>query len=155
MEAQHSHQPALVRQQQGMEVPTLDYFGYNVTSNYVGSGKTGSLIASEMDALRQVLVSGSPPSSSTGHIWVVDGIYTYERWYYYWSSILGTGYAPTDLYRYRAQGRLYHCNWGWGGLSNGWYYSYNPKQAPSYTNTGEYHYLFDTDKRVCTGIFPK
>jgi hypothetical protein len=138
-----------------MEIPTLERFWYDVSYNYVNTGRTGDLIIPEIAASRPVILSGAPSSGETGHIWVVDGTYTFERWYYYWSTTSSLSLPPTDLWRIRYQARLFHCNWGWGGLSNGWYYLYNPKYAPSYTPHPENnYYLFSHDLTIYTGIRP-
>lgn len=55
-----------------------------------------------------VLVRGT--SSDSGHGWVIDGYVQYERL----SQSVGSQYVLEDI--------LFHCVWGWGGSSNGYFY---------------------------------
>lgn len=60
-----------------------------------------------------------------GHIWVIDGILEQYRWYY-WKEFTNTPTAIViDIYRRLKKGRLHHCNWGWGGESNGWFFDFS------------------------------
>lgn len=129
-------------------VPSLNRLGYNATSTYLGSGKSSPIIVEEMKKSRPVLFAAQ--SDSGGHIWVIDGIFEFERWYYYPSRVMPSN-SPTgyELHRVRTMRRLIHCNWGWGGLSNGWYYNYTPQ----YTD-GSY-VKFNTYKYIYTEITPK
>ena len=51
-----------------------------------------------------VLMSGSREGAPTGHAWVVDGCYTSKLWY-------SPNYHKAAI----------HCDWGWGGNSNGYF----------------------------------
>ena len=128
--------------------PTLNSFGYNVTSTYLGTGQSSHISIEELKASRPVLFVAE--STRGGHIWVIDGIFEFERWYYFPARIMPTE-SPSgiEIRRVRTMRRLSHCNWGWGGLSNGWYYNYTPK----YTD-GSY-IKFNTQKWLYTGIVPK
>ncbi|MCH4154892.1 MAG: thiol protease/hemagglutinin PrtT [Muribaculaceae bacterium] len=76
------------------------YFGYDagiklLCRDYYSKAEWDSILHSEIYAKRPILYSGST-SSGAGHAFVCDG------------------YAP---------GNYYHINWGWGGLSNGYFLS--------------------------------
>lgn len=66
----------------------------------------------------------------SGHAWVIDGYLFQYRYATLWA------YSPSSSTMIKTQVRmereLIHCNWGWGGLSDG------------YFNSG----VFDTSKRV-------
>lgn len=49
-----------------------------------------------------VVIMGGNNSNGEGHMWVIDGIRTYN----------------VSIGNYM---HLYHCNWGWDGTNNGWY----------------------------------
>lgn len=62
-----------------------------------------------------------------GHIWVVDGIFKKWRDRYRYSSTSGGDIQPYwTIYKYRERCVHIHCNWGWGGSSDGWYYTMEP-----------------------------
>lgn len=91
-------------------VPTLNSLGYNVTSTYLGTGQSSPIIVEEMKESRPVLFVAQ--STRGGHIWVIDGIFEFERWYYYPSRVMPSE-SPTgyELHRVRTMRRLIHCNW--------------------------------------------
>lgn len=96
---------------------------------------------------RPVLFSAQ--SSIGGHIWVIDAVLVQERWKYQ-SSVNwgGDDHLKHPLRRYRMQGTLLHCNWGWGSKSDGWYFNYQPihdKLSSIY---------FNSYKRLYTNIKP-
>lgn len=125
-------------------VPTLREFGYDVEEVYKGSeGGSSSIIIEEIIKGRPVLYGAQ--STKGGHIWVIDGVYTQERWSYGVGYVYG-GNDPTHcnyVWRRRLRGRLVHCNWGWNGLSDGWYYNFIPvhKEGEVYFNQNKWIYL--------------
>ncbi len=86
-------------------------FGYNVNAS-IRSNKNYSidgwedLIYNEVSSNRPVFYSAL--NSDGGHAFVVDG--------------------------YKSDGNLFHVNWGWGGVADGYYSIY--ALAPSYSGTG-------------------
>ena len=88
-----------------------------------------------------------------GHAWVVDtilhqrrNIYTYR----YDGVLLKTEYEQRELL---------HCNWGWWGAEDGYYFSgaFNPSAGPvldsdSYTGTCPYNFAYNL--RMITNIHP-
>ncbi len=102
-------------------VPTFQYFGYT----------TGTLRDFSDDLAIYALENQNPVyargnmSNGDGHGWVVDGYYHYKDLISYYStkppySLYTT--ICTDSYTY------FHCNWGWGGDDNGYYFSNAFKQ---------------------------
>ena len=62
-------------------------------------------------------VRGTKKPNTDGHAWVVDGVKRYEA---YKLDVIFVGcmrkeYEDSDVFE------LFHHNFGWGGLSNGWY----------------------------------
>jgi len=135
--------------------------GYAVTGDIYDymenepSGTSSSVIRDEIQTYhRPVLYSAvgkytSDGKPAGGHVWVVDAVLTFEQWEYisFW-GYGPDGYTGEGLNRYRTQGRLLHCNWGWGGNSDGWYYSFIPSH-------GGKPIEFYTQKILFTGIHPK
>ncbi len=70
------------------------------------------LIKSNLDEKHPVLYSGHPGNGEAGHCWVIDG------------------YQGADYF---------HCNWGWSGSSNGYYYidALNPAAGGTNFNYGQ------------------
>ncbi len=66
---------------------------YSVYKDQLGTTEFRNIIKNELDWSRPVIYSGYPSSGGAGHAWNVDGY----------------------------QGNNLHCNWGWGGYSNGYY----------------------------------
>lgn len=95
-----------------------------------------------------VLMIGEVPDQ---HAWVVDAVINQE-WWYYSAAKVHSNYPPYehfDVTRERYAGQFYHCNWGWGGHSNGWYYAFTPQ----FTDGKEVN--FDVQKAIMTQIKPK
>ncbi len=70
------------------------------------------LIKSNLDEKHPVMYSGHPGNGEAGHCWVIDG------------------YQGTDYF---------HCNWGWSGASNGYFYidALNPAAGGTNFNYGQ------------------
>lgn len=84
------------------------------------------------------------------HIWVIDAMITQEWWHYYAVKV-HSNYPPYehhDVMRERCRWQFCHCNWGWGGHSNGWYYMFTPEF------TDGKRYDFKTRKDIITQIRP-
>lgn len=80
----------------------VDHFGYsssadNIVKDNFANSVWESIIRAEHDSLRPVLYYGYNPNTSGGHGWVVDG------------------YQGTSS-------NHFHCNWGWNGSLNGYFY---------------------------------
>ncbi len=139
----------------GTPLTVLPMMGYTVTRTYMETAAISSslMIKEEISTWRRpVLYCAEIVGEDTGHIWVIDGVLTQERWGY--SGFSGYGYSEVPsgwkgLNRYRAQGNLVHCNWGWYGYGDGWFYNFN---APHYTRG--FAYLMQ-NKYLYTGIKPQ
>lgn len=79
-----------------------------------------SLISEEILSGRPVLISGFPEKTShfgfimpkgTGHVWIAEGYFNFS---WYWPMVGSFGFAQ------------FYFNWGWDGMSNGWYSQYAP-----------------------------
>lgn len=138
-----------------MATPAIQSLGYHVKEHYYGSKISSDSIEIEMVAQRPCLLAGQGPSG--GQIWVVDGLYRQYRWCYrtslsYDSSLPMDqgGYTGGTLYRERQRISMIHCNWGWGGTSNGWYFSFTP-----YNNRLGQNIQLRTELNLWTQITPK
>ena len=132
----------------------IDRMGYTANQIYLGSEGGSSLpIREEIKTYkRPVLYSATSPTA--GHIWVIDAVISYERWYYYQVSHSGPGWGGTiSVTRCRAQCNLMHCNWGWGGDCDGWYYDFNPHHLDF--NGNPQNLYFETQKRIFINVKPK
>ena len=125
--------------------PTLEQFGYRAMEfDYTSNILDGRIETNIEWSSTSVLVRGADVNdvnNPVGHLWIVDGVLRLMRFKDY--PVTSPSY---QIWRCRELLTMYYCNWGWGGLSDGWYYNYNPKQAPAYTGTGEYHYYLNLDK---------
>ncbi len=139
----------------GNIVPGIQAQGYTVTeTSYSGPVSSAAIYGEIRDNHRPLLMSGQDlkfaPNGQeiwSGHIWVIEGILKKERWYYWRSTVIeGTSYSLQSRERVRAQMIL--CNWGWGGLSDGWYYNFGPVYTDGKT------YSFTYDKFLYTNIKP-
>lgn len=102
----------------------VKYFGYNSStiqglhaSSYTSSA-WATLIENELNAGRVVQYAGFEPKNEGGHTWVCDG--------------------------YNSSG-LFHMNWGWMGIDNGYYSLSNLNPSP---------YTFNVDDEALIGIEP-
>ena len=60
-----------------------------------------------------------------GHCWVIDGVLQQTRYYCNaYGEISADGVNRYWLSTYPVRGHLVHCNWGWNGLDDGWYYHF-------------------------------
>lgn len=135
--------------QVGKTLLGLYKMGYDAKEVYFG-GKGGSsaLIKEEIQNYHRPVLYNGQTDKSKGHIWVIDAVLTQERWSYISYYVHGgENNGKEGLERYRVQGNLLHCNWGWGGSSNGWYYNFTPPHK------GEFIHFYK-DKHLYTGIKP-
>ncbi|HJB43312.1 MAG TPA: C10 family peptidase [Candidatus Coprenecus merdipullorum] len=79
----------------------------------------------DYDKIYESLNSGYPvlvsakANGTNGHTWVIDGYLDQFRTGSRYGAETGKYYGPAG-----SQSRtLVHCNWGWGGLSDGYYYA--------------------------------
>ncbi len=105
------------------------YFGYNENMNllfrdYYTKEEWESIIKTELDEKRPIYCSGS--SVDGGHAFVCDG--------------------------YDANG-LFHINWGWNGLSNGYFILSN--LSPSVQGTGGSSGGYNMNQAIVVGIQPQ
>lgn len=95
-----------------------------------------------------VLMIGEEPDE---HAWVIDAVIA-EKWWYYTADEVHSSTPPYvygEVRRQRYAGEFYHCNWGWGGHSNGWYFMF----IPQFTDGKKVS--FDDQKAIITQIKPK
>lgn len=113
-----------------VEYGLVDKFGYDKThTRYLsrsafGTAKWESIIYTELSLGRPVYYSASS-AVSDGHAFVIDG--------------------------YRREG-MWHVNWGWGGLSDG-YYSLS-LLTPAYTDYGDSGRGFNIDQKLVKAVPP-
>jgi hypothetical protein len=95
-------------------------------------------------------------SYGKGHAWVIDAVLRQTANYYEYDS-RGKLIRTTPVLR-----DLVHCNWGWNGLSDGYYFSgaFNTKKGPDVK--AEYDYgahpeglTFQYKFEMITGISPR
>ena len=88
----------------------LSDFGYNhVMSNY-----SYNIITNNIDSGRPCYTQGD--NNTLGHAWVIDGYRSISTTYkYYTQTTLELCYIGIETLNY------VHCNWGWGGTSNGFF----------------------------------
>lgn len=61
-----------------------------------------------------------------GHAWVVDGVLQQCRWYCDVETVYNQdGTSVYYLRTFPVFGYLVHCNWGWSGVDDGWYYNFH------------------------------
>lgn len=90
-----------------------------------------------------VYMRGKDEGEDSGHAWVVDGYYTVcEKYTYYklntW-EVVRKGSSERDYI---------HCNWGWGGTSDGYFFAevLNPTASSGKT------YTYSEDLEIITNI---
>ena len=64
-----------------------------------------------------------PNAKDLAHVWIIDGIFRKERNRYFVEETISANnkLIYRDLWSYRERFTQVHCNWGWGGSSDGWY----------------------------------
>jgi hypothetical protein len=104
--------------------------------NYLGYSNAEKLNDIELDKVKSMLNRDCPVIAmghsrnnyGNAHTWVIDGIASQ----YCTITETTTDLVPngkggfreeTTVYTHRASRDLYHCNFGWGGTSNGYYHS--------------------------------
>lgn len=103
----------------------VNNFGYHSNANYKSKQSWpettwNQMMATEMDNGRPLIYRGNNAQQQDGHAWVIDG---YQG----------------------ATNNHYHCNWGWNGYQNGYFYLNN------LTASG---YNFSYDQGAIFGIVP-
>lgn len=73
---------------------------------------SSSTVNEELESGNTVVCVGDNENKNSGHAWVIDGGYTKGVLYY--------PETPGDDYK-KVYSTYYHCVWGWGGTSNGYY----------------------------------
>lgn len=97
-----------------------------------------NLISYLQDNKKPVYTRGSHVGG--GHAWVVDGfaqVADYRELYrnaYYRGEYVG--YIKVRTVNFYLNDKYFHCNWGWGGQSDGWYLAgtFNPSTNNPYTD---------------------
>ncbi len=81
------------------------------------------------------IIIGAQRGANGGHAWVIDGVLQQERWYC--DVVTENNADGTSTYKLRkfpVYGYLTHCNWGWKGVDDGWYYDFHPDSSSSHYN---------------------
>lgn len=131
-----------------MVVTGLNRMGYSANEIYMGAqGGSSLIIRDEIKNFRRPVLYAAQ-NDSVGHIWVIDAVLTQERWGYISSWYFGgENDGKEGLDRYRVQGNLVHCNWGWHGSGDGWFYNFTPPYKDGFIKLYKSKYLY-------TGIKP-
>ncbi len=79
-----------------------DHFGFDTIAAYLEKNNYtdslwGSMIRAELDSAHPIIYKGTDSVIQVGHAWVIDG----------YQGVLDNHF---------------HCNWGWNGSQNGWFY---------------------------------
>lgn len=133
--------------------PTIRKFGLNAKETNLGNASCIDSIANNLIKNHPVLIIGDNSGSGgnrEAHIWVIDAMIT-QKWWYYYAERIGSNQPPYTIHRVsrdRYEGKFNHCNWGWGGHSNGWYYSF----TPTFTNDNIVSFVYN--KILFTQIYP-
>lgn len=140
---------------------TFEALGYNCDEYttyfdpYYAIQWLSGTLESNINQRGPVLMSGLSPGKSTGHNWVIDG--------YLLNDIYTRRAGSTDesaWVKYAHDFELFHCVWGWGGKSNG-YYCFSSKYAfsgkPIFTgvpddNDRDIVYVFDKNIKCMVGF---
>jgi hypothetical protein len=133
---------------------TLKNFGFAKYGSVAAYNQ--STIQSSVSAGKPVLVSGygkktvskktflgitisTTTTYSDGHVWVIDAVLQRKRAV---STYTPSGALVSTNYQYEY---LVHCNWGWNGSRDGYYYSdaFNTNNGPVTRTDSPYHYQYE------------
>ena len=131
---------------------TIKSFGLNVCRKDLYSASCMDSITNNLLKNHPVLIVGNNNKTVglESHIWIIDAMIT-QKWWYYYAEEVHSNYPPYTRYvvsRDRYEGRFNHCNWGWGGYSNGWYHSFYPIYVDGHQA------CFAYNKIIFTQIYP-
>lgn len=133
---------------------TILHFGLNVRQKNLYSDSCIDSVSYNLAYDHPVLIIGNNDiigEKQEAHIWVIDAMIT-QRWWNYYVEEVHSNYPPYTRFavsRDKYEGKLVHCNWGWGGSSNGWYCSFYPIYANGHQLCLAYN------KIIYTQIYPK
>lgn len=104
---------------------TLSKYGYSydyVHLNYA-TMPNGTTILNSLTGGSPVIIAAKELYTEKYHMWIVDGILRKERGSYYANTFIDakTNVVYYELWSQRQRFTQVHCNWGWGGSSDGWY----------------------------------
>lgn len=131
----------------------LDALGYQYSTASYSYFKFRNSIRNN----RPVIVTGFDYNHMSGHAWVIDGLYEFiiTR-----TETLGDG----TIISFPEETDYVHCNWGWGGNCNGYFFSgafdTQEKQyeddfpTPASSNTGSVSYDFSDNLNIYYDICP-
>lgn len=105
----------------------FDRFGYEyeITSNKVYTNNYSKL--KECIGKGNLVFAFGVDGGGEGHMWVIDG------------------FLPLMT---KCDANKVHCNWGWGGISNGWYTD-DASNEDSYTHPDQQRYDFRYSNKYC------
>lgn len=101
----------------------------NISKLYSMDGYFPTMISALQNS-NSILYAYGVKKEGSAHAWVIDGLKVYKK-------IPKTMGFPDDRYEYTY---MTHCNYGWGGLSNGWY----QLSVSTIFNTVTWHAFFNT-----------
>lgn len=129
-------------------VEGLKSFGYS--SEYKAYGKTINRLIDYWgilsDCCAPIIMSGtgvSQSGKSVCHAWVIDGALKQEKWYCETlAETQNNGEVTYYLKIFPVYGYLTRCNWGWGGVDDGWYHEFK-MDFIGYSYTGQKEMIYN------------
>lgn len=132
----------------------MERFGYDVS---VGDDDSFNVRNSIIDGKNPVIMLGNDDNWSflpgnlkylgDSHYWVCDGVdemvmdvlFLFTEWQPYGKGNFVPGWNSIDQpYQFGGRGfDFFHVNWGWGGLSNGWFGDVSNSQKGEYDNKND------------------
>lgn len=108
-----------------MIIPALNSFGYSAERTLYGDQYNYTIpFWNIFDEYTAPVLMGAKRDGGS-HRWIVDGVLQQTRYYCEaYGEISADGVNRYWLSTYPVRGYLVHCNWGWNGLDDGWYYHF-------------------------------
>lgn len=105
----------------------LTRMGYSFDSEYYANSPNHSIKFWDMMGINlSPILFSAKDNEDKGHIWVIDGVLRQSRLY---GDVVNEndidGNCRYFLRVFPVYGYLTHCNWGWNGVDDGWYYDFH------------------------------
>lgn len=136
-----------------------NFFRLNGYPNAHFYSYTLSGVTAMLDNDKPVMICGKQSNKTKGHCWLIDGsnVYTVEHWTRRYTYVDDFTWDYTDTVS-ETNHNLLHCNYGWGGLCDGYYTSgiFDTRNALSQNNivpsisdiSGTGGRIYDTNLRI-------